>query len=443
MSFNTYSFSEKILSQITAQGFVTPTPIQQEAIPVALEGKDVLGLAQTGTGKTAAFVLPMLQRLLQGKRGTLRGLIVAPTRELAEQINSVVQALGKKTGLKSTTIYGGVSMNRQIQALRNGADIAVACPGRLLDHVRQRTITLSRIEILVLDEADQMFDMGFLPSIREIISLLPAQRQTMFFSATMPKDIRKLADQILKNPVRVEIDHDVPVTRISHVQYPVDSHLKTPLLIELLKRTRTQSVLIFTRTKYRAKTLEAKLKKSGFRAASLQGNLSQARRQAALDGFRSGKFDIIVATDIAARGTDVPTVSHVINFDMPDTPEAYTHRIGRTGRAERTGDAFSLVSREENGRLRDVERTLGSRIKACTLEGFDYKAAKTMEDAEPARPFGRSSYHKKPSSSARPKRHRSAGPKPEREAVASAPAPKMTGTRWSFFGKRKKATAAV
>jgi ATP-dependent RNA helicase RhlE len=385
MTFSDYKFSPEIMKQIDAQGYATPTPIQEQAIPSVLAGKDVMGLAQTGTGKTAAFVLPMLQRFLPGERGKLRGLIIAPTRELAEQIHDAIGELGKLTGLRSATIYGGVSMGGQLAKLRRGVDILVACPGRLLDHIRQGTIRFNNLEVLVLDEADHMFDMGFLPNIREILKHVPAQRQTLFFSATMPPDIRKLAHAILKSPVTIEVGHTEAKDSISHTFFPVKSHLKTDLLMAILKRTATGAVLIFTRTKHRAKGLDEKLQKAGYRAASLQGNLSQNKRQEALNGFRDGKYDIMVATDIAARGIDVSKVSHVINYDLPDTFEAYTHRIGRTGRAARTGDAYSLVS-PEDFEMRDIiRRKLGSDIATQELEGFNYAQEKVGRTQEFAR----------------------------------------------------------
>jgi ATP-dependent RNA helicase RhlE len=326
-----------------------------------------MGLAQTGTGKTAAFALPILERLIKGPRGSVRALIIAPTRELAEQIHEAIGALGRQTKLRSITIYGGVGVNPQIQKLRAGVDIVVACPGRLLDHINQGTIDLSRIEVLVLDEADRMFDMGFLPDIRRILKHVPAKRQTLLFSATMPDDIRKLAHEVLHNPVTVQVGHTAPVNTVSHALYPVPQHLKTALLLELLKHTDTDSVLIFTRTKHRAKRVGQQLEKAGYRAASLQGNLSQNKRQAALDGFRDGSFQILVATDIAARGIDVSSISHVINYDMPDTADAYTHRIGRTGRAAKTGDAFTFITREDEDMVRSIERVLGEMVERRTL----------------------------------------------------------------------------
>ncbi len=286
-----------------------------------MQGRDLMGLAQTGTGKTAVFILPILQRLLHGQRGRVRALIVAPTRELAEQIHQAAETLGAKTGLRSVTVYGGVGIQKQIQLLKS-ADVVVACPGRLLDHIRRQTVNLSKVEVLVLDEADQMFDMGFLPDIRRIIKHLPKQnRQTLLFSATMPAQIRRLADDILKNQVRIQVGNDAPAETVSHAFYPVARHLKTALLLKLLGKTSTEAVLVFTRTKHRAKQLDVKLAKAGYRSASLQGNLSQTRRQDAMNGFKSGKYQVLVATDIAARGIDVSNVSHVINYDMPATPE--------------------------------------------------------------------------------------------------------------------------
>lgn len=370
-----FKFSAEIHAQIETLGYQTPTPIQEKAIPHVLAGKDVLGLAQTGTGKTAAFVLPMLERFMTGPKNQVRGLIIAPTRELAEQINETIIKFSKKTRIHSMTIYGGVSMNGQIQKLRRGVDIIVACPGRLLDHINQGTVRLSGIEMLVLDEADQMFDMGFLPDIKQIISTIPPSRQTMLFSATMPADIRRLSEKILTHPVTVEANFAETIDRITHTNFPLKGqHLKTDFLIELLNQTATQSVLIFTRTKHRAKSLDKRLQKSGFKSASLQGNLSQNQRQAALNGFREGKYSVMVATDIAARGIDISKVSHVINYDMPDTPEAYTHRIGRTGRASRTGDAYNLITAEDRDILRQVERKLDTQIASRMLENFNYDA---------------------------------------------------------------------
>jgi len=386
VKFESFQLHPNIMAGVKAQGYTTPTPIQLQAIPHVMQGRDVLGLAQTGTGKTAAFVLPILERLLQGPRGRIRALIIAPTRELAEQIHESIKELGRQTKLHSITIYGGVGVNPQIQKLRAGVDVVVACPGRLLDHINQGTIRLSSVEVLVLDEADRMFDMGFLPDIRRILKHVPTKRQTLLFSATMPDDIRRLAHDILHDPVTVQVGHTAPVNTVSHALYPVGQHLKTALLLELLRHTDTGSVLIFTRTKHRAKRVAQQLEKAGYKAASLQGNLSQNRRQAALDGFRDGSFQILVATDIAARGIDVSSISHVINYDIPDTVDAYTHRIGRTGRAAKTGDAFTLITREDEPVVRSIERILGAKIERRTLKGFDYTKPAPARDAEFARP---------------------------------------------------------
>lgn len=386
MKFTTFSFHPNVAAGVIAAGYTTPTPIQVQAIPPVMAGRDVMGLAQTGTGKTAAFALPLLHRLAHGPRGRVRALIIAPTRELAEQINDAILMLGRQTRLRSITVYGGVGVNPQIERLKRGVEIVVACPGRLLDHMNQGTIDLSGLELLVLDEADQMFDMGFLPDIRRILKQLPPQRQTLLFSATMPPEIRGLAREILHDPVTVQVDLVAPASTVTHALYPVAQHLKTPLLMELLRHTDTDSVLIFTRTKHRAKRVGEQLEKAGYTAASLQGNLSQNRRQAAMEGFRSGSFQILVATDIAARGIDVSQVSHVINYDIPDTTEAYIHRIGRTGRAARSGDAFTMVTDEDNSMVRAIEKVLGAPIERRTVNGFDYSVPAPRKDLEFARP---------------------------------------------------------
>ncbi len=386
MTFEELKICPALLKTVAGYGYETPTPIQTDTIPHALEGRDVMGLAQTGTGKTAAFVLPILQRLMDGPRGHVRALVVAPTRELADQIHETFNELGKGSRMRSMVIYGGVNINPQAQKLREGAEIVVACPGRLLDHIGQGFIRLNRLEVLVLDEADRMFDMGFLPDVRKIVKQIPAKRQTLLFSATMPSDIRRLTNEILTDPVVVQVDISAPVETVSHALYPVAPHLKTSLLIELLRRTDKESVLVFTRTKHRAKRVGEQLEKAGFTAASLQGNLSQNRRQAALEGFRDGTYQVMVATDIAARGIDVSKISHVINYDVPDTADAYTHRIGRTGRAAKTGDAFTLVSPEDTDMVRTIEKLLGSKPETRTLEGFDYSIPAPNRPTEFARP---------------------------------------------------------
>ena len=385
MSFTSFNLHPQIAAGVQALGYSVPTPIQLKAIPPVLRGQDVMGVAQTGTGKTAAFVLPILERLIKRPPGRTRALVIAPTRELADQINTHIAALGRQTHLRSATIYGGVAMSPQVQKLRSGVEIVVACPGRLLDHLQQGTIRLSDLEVLVLDEADRMFDMGFLPDIRKILRYVPAKRQTLLFSATMPDDIRQLAQDVLHAPVTVEVNPSSPARTVAHALYPVEPHLKTDLLLNLLRHTDTKSVLIFTRTKHRARRVGQQLEKAGFRASSLQGNLSQKQRQAALDGFRDGRYQVLVATDIAARGIDVSRISHVINYDMPDSADAYTHRIGRTGRAEKNGDAFTFTTREDGAMVRSIERVLGKKVECRTLPGFNYKQPAAARDSEFAR----------------------------------------------------------
>jgi ATP-dependent RNA helicase RhlE len=372
VNFEAFNFHPGIMAGVRALGYTTPTPIQVKAIPPIMQGRDVIGLAQTGTGKTAAFVLPILQRLLQSPRGRVNALIISPTRELAEQTCEAISELGRQTGLRSIAIYGGVSMQQQIQGLRSGSEIAVACPGRLLDHIWKGTIDLSHVEVLVIDEADRMFDMGFLPDIRSILKCLTRQRQTLLFSATMPDDIRRLVQDVLHQPVTVQIGRRVPATTVSHALYPVEQQRKTALLIELLRRIETESVLVFTRTKHRTERVMQQLKRAGFRATSLQGDLTQGRRQAAIDGFRDGSVKILVATDIAARGIDVLRISHVINYDMPENTDAYTHRIGRTGRVEKNGDALTFVTSADTAMVRALELILQAKLERRKLKGFDY-----------------------------------------------------------------------
>ncbi len=392
MSFDHFPLDARIAAGIKAAGFTTPTPIQEQAIPIVLQGRDVLGTAQTGTGKTAAFALPILQRLLTGPKRKVRALIVAPTRELAEQIHEMTRDLARKTGLTSVTVYGGVGKAPQIAALRRGAEIVVACPGRLLDLLGDRYIDLSHVEVLVLDEADRMCDMGFLPDIRRILKAVPAQRQTLFFSATMPAEIARLAQDILKDPVTVQVGEIAPAETVSHALYPVPDSLKKQLLLATLNQTATGRVLIFTRTKYRARNLARDLVARDFRASALQGNMSQSQRQRAFNGFRDGKYDILVATDIAARGIDVSQITHVINFDMPDTVDAYTHRIGRTGRAELTGEAFTLAVESDASMVHEIEKALGTPIERRRLPGFDYGMFAPERQFQKAPSVGRRSF---------------------------------------------------
>ncbi|MDY6907963.1 MAG: DEAD/DEAH box helicase [Chloroflexota bacterium] len=380
MGFETFNLHPSVMAGVRALGYVTPTPIQLQSIPLIMQGRDLIGLAQTGTGKTAAFALPVLQRLLRGPRGRVGALIISPTRELAEQTCEAIGELGRQTGLRSIAIYGGVSLGQQICGLRSGAEIVVACPGRLLDHIWQGTIDLSHVEVLVIDEADRMFDMGFLPDIRGILRCMINPRQTLLFSATMPDDIRLLVQDTLHDPVTVQIGRTLPATTVSHALYPVEPHLKTALLLELLRRTEMESVLVFTRTKHRAERVARLLEKAGYNATSLQGDLSQCRRQAALDGFRAGRYKILVATEIAARGIDVLRISHVINYDMPGSTDAYIHRIGRTGRVDRTGDAFTFVTGEDAAMVHALEQIVNTRLERHTLQGFDYTVSASKSE---------------------------------------------------------------
>jgi ATP-dependent RNA helicase RhlE len=373
---------------IKKAGYETATPIQEAAIPAALRGRDIIGTAQTGTGKTAAFILPILNRLLDGPRHVARVLIVTPTRELAEQIHEVIRDLSAGTKLRSVTIYGGVGAGPQVKALREGAEILVACPGRLLDLINQGHAKMNHIEVLVLDEGDRMFDMGFLPDVKRIIKAVPVNRQTMLFSATFPAEVELLAKTVLKEPQRISMGLSRPAYTVTHALYPVPQHLKGALLLELLKRTDTTSVLIFTRTRYRAQKVERQIKQAGHKVTSLHSDRTQGQRQSALKGFKDGTHDIMVATDIAARGLDVENISHVINFDMPDTADAYIHRIGRTGRAQKTGDAFTLVTPEDDDIIKKLERIMGQPLKRETLEGFDYKVPAPPRSASSGRGRG-------------------------------------------------------
>jgi len=409
LNFNSFNFNKHILANINAQGYTTPTPIQLQSIPSILAGKDVMGLAQTGTGKTAAFALPIIQRLMAGGRLSIRALIVAPTRELAQQIHESIVELCKGTGLKSMTLYGGVNINPQIKSLKSGVDIVVACPGRLLDHLQQRTINLEKVEVLVLDEADQMFDMGFLPSIRKLLRFLPKKRQTLLFSATMPNEINELARDVLHNPITIEVGHSAPATSVQQVLFPVPQHLKADLLIYLLKQTVIESVLVFTRTKRGAKQVALKLEQAGFKATSLQGNLSQNKRLSAMNGFRDGSLQILVATDIAARGIDVTTISHVINYDMPSTVESYIHRIGRTGRAARIGEAYTLTVQEDLLLVRKIEKVLGNKLEQRRITGFNYDVKST---AAPRNPTLKYVPQRRPSTNNDPRRKEQRSRKP-------------------------------
>jgi len=400
MSFEKFELHAKVFAGVQELGYIRPTPIQLESIPPIMAGRDVMGLAQTGTGKTAAFVLPILQRLMQGSRGHVRALIIAPTRELSEQTHEAIEQLGCRTQLRSASIYGGVSIQGQIKKLRDKVEIISACPGRLLDHINRGTVDLSHIEVLVLDEADHMFDMGFLPDIRRIVKHLPAKRQTLLFSATMPDDIKRLANDLLQNPVNIKIGCTAPVESVTHRFYPVQMESKTALLKDILDKTDTESVLVFTRTKSRAKSLAQQLDRSGYKVTSLHGNLTQQKRQQALDGFRDGRYEIMIATDIAARGIDVTRISHVINYDMPSTADAYTHRIGRTGRASKTGDAFTFVTGQDVVLAHSLKKVLGEKLQYHSVDGLTISMPLTATPA-PAR-RNNNSNGRKPEKSRRP-----------------------------------------
>jgi ATP-dependent RNA helicase RhlE len=380
--FDRFGLRETIVRGIRAAGFEKPRAIQLETIPAGLNGRDVLGLAQTGTGKTAAFALPLLDRLLKERRRVPRSLILAPTRELATQIAAEIKVLSGFTRLKLITIYGGVSIRSQINALAHRPEIVVGCPGRVLDLIQQGILKLGEVETLVLDEADHMFDMGFLPDIRRILKVLPARRQNLLFSATMPKEIRGLADDLLTNPHVVELANTAPVATIDHALYLVAEQRKRDLLERMLADDDCDSAIVFTRTKHRARRLAEQLSKAGHRAVGLQGNMSQAQRDKAMRGFRSRSFDILVATDIVARGIDVSGVSHVINFDVPNAPEAYTHRIGRTGRAEREGIARTFVTSSDHDWVRSTERMIGSSIPRRQVEGFEHETEKELRRSQ-------------------------------------------------------------
>ena len=373
MSFSDFPLREEVLRGIRDLGFTRPTPIQEKAIPPAAEGNDLLACAMTGSGKTAAFVVPILHRLFDKRRGTTRALIVTPTRELAAQILEHLQELAVHTPVTGAAIFGGVGMRHQEHALRSGVDVIIATPGRLLDHLRQPYANLSKIEILVLDEADRMLDMGFLPDIRRILTHVPKKRQTLFFSATMPREIVSLSKEMLHHPVSIDLERkSAPAVGITQAVYPCPRERKPALLLELLKRDVVDDAIVFTRTKHRANRLADFLEKNGVAAGRIHGNRSQAQRTAALAAFKDGKHRILVATDIVARGIDVEDLGHVINFDVPAEPDAYIHRVGRTARAEATGDAFTFVSSDEEKDLRDIEKAVGRSLLRVMLPDFDY-----------------------------------------------------------------------
>jgi ATP-dependent RNA helicase RhlE len=373
MTFSQFSLSPELAASVRRMGFDIPTPIQRQAIPPALEGKDVLASAETGSGKTAAFLLPIMQRLLPMQRGATRALVIAPTRELAAQIAEHFRELAAGTRLTCAAVHGGVSMGGQERAFRKGVDMIVACPGRLLDHLQYRYADLSAVQFLVLDEADRMLDMGFLPDIKKVLAAVPKERQTLFFSATLPAPIVELSRTLLRNPARIDIDRKpAPPRRITHAVFPVPSDRKPSLVLELLGKEISGSVLVFTRTKHRANRLADFLDKNGIACARIHGNRSQSQRTAALSGFKEGRHQVLVATDIAARGIDVESLGSVVNFDVPHIPDDYIHRVGRTARAEASGDAYTLVSPEEEKDFSAIERALGHRVPRKKMEGFDY-----------------------------------------------------------------------
>ena len=374
MSFDSLGLSEPLVRAVHERGHTSPTPIQKQAIPAVLAGGDLLAGAQTGTGKTAGFTLPILNRLKEGKSPSLRALVLVPTRELAAQVEESIKTYGRFLRLKTEVVFGGVGIRPQKDALRRGVDILIATPGRLLDHLRQKHLNFRSLEVLVLDEADRMLDMGFLPDIRTIMSHLPKERQTLFFSATLSGEVKKLAGEILHDPHKIEVaPQGTPAEGIRQVVYPVDAARKRELLIHLMDKEKMNQVLVFTRTKHRANDLAAHLEKKGKLVAALHGDKTQGARTAALDQFKRGKIQVLVATNLAARGLDVKGITHVVNFEMPEAPEDYVHRIGRTARAQGTGDAISLMAPTERGSLRDIEQLIGSRIPQVMVAGFEGK----------------------------------------------------------------------
>ncbi len=380
MSFQSFGLHADLLKALQQYGYEVPTPIQAQALPIALSGRDLIGCAQTGTGKTAAFALPILNKLHHTSSSKTRALILTPTRELAVQVNEVFAALAKRSKLYTAAIYGGVGIPPQERALRLGTDIIVATPGRLLDHLKRGVGNLNGIEFFVLDEADRMLDMGFLPDVKRIIARLPKQRQTMMFSATMPKEILALTHEILQKPEMIQVGRQSqPVAGVKQAVYPVPQRLKMDLLLKLLYRQEMKSVLIFTRTKVRTERLARQLEGYGFDTGRLHGDRTQGQRIAALEGFRSGQFRILVATDIAARGIDIEGISHVVNYDVPVTPEDYVHRIGRTARAQAIGEALTLMAHEEESFLYAIQRLTKSDIPRHQLADFDYQGKPTVE----------------------------------------------------------------
>jgi ATP-dependent RNA helicase RhlE len=388
MPFIKLGLAPAVLQGVNAAGYVTPTPIQLRAIPLVLAGRDVIGSAQTGTGKTAAFALPILSKLGQHAPGP-RALILEPTRELAAQVETAIHDYARFTNLKTTVVFGGVGYGRQNDELRAGTDIVVATPGRLIDHLERGTLRLDKVQFLVLDEADRMLDMGFLPDVRRILDRIPRQRHTALFSATIPPQIETLIKWAMQNPQTIEIGaRRTPAETVKHVIYPVSDSQKSDLLLQLLERVNYNSVLIFCRTKHGADRIAGLLKRNNHAVAVLHSNRTQREREQALAGFRNGKFEVLVATDIAARGLDIAEVSHVINYDVPQHPEDYIHRIGRTGRAEHSGDAFTIMTAEDSSHVFAIERFISQKIPRLKLENFDYKYTMLFEEGKPGAPKG-------------------------------------------------------
>ncbi|MGA2686254.1 MAG: DEAD/DEAH box helicase [Verrucomicrobiota bacterium] len=389
MPFSKLGLAPTTLDGVRAAGYAEPTPIQLRAIPLVIAGRDVIGSAQTGTGKTAAFALPILTKLGQHNSAGPRALILEPTRELAAQVETAFRDYARFTDLKITVVFGGVGYGRQNDALRAGTDIIVATPGRLLDHLEQGTMRLDKVQFLVLDEADRMLDMGFLPDVRRIVERCPRQRHTALFSATIPPQIETLIQWAMRNPETIEIGaRRTPAETVKHVIYPVADSQKSDLLLELLKRVNYNSVLVFCRTKYGADRIAGLLKRNNHAVAVLHSNRTQREREQALKGFRDGRFEALVATDIAARGLDIADVSHVINYDVPQHPEDYIHRIGRTGRAEASGDAFTIMTAEDASHVFAIERFISQKIPRVKLENFDYKYTMLFEEGKPGQPKG-------------------------------------------------------
>ncbi|MDP2300656.1 MAG: DEAD/DEAH box helicase [Coriobacteriia bacterium] len=384
MSFDNLGLSPRLLEAVAAMGYTRPTPIQRDAIPYVVEGRDVVGCAQTGTGKTAAFVLPLMQRIAS-KPGGPRALVVTPTRELAGQIEGVALEVAKLTKHRVAVVYGGVGYEPQIKALKRGVDVLVATPGRLLDLIERKVCNLSNVEILVLDEADRMLDMGFWPQVRKIIAGVPASRQNLLFSATMSADVQRIVSSTLHDPVRVEVaPANTPIELIEQRVYPVGGQQKSQLLVHLINENNLDRVIVFTRTKHRADRVAKVLHQNGIKCAAIHGDRSQSQRQAALDGLKAGRVRVLVATDVVARGIDIDDVSHVVNYDLPNTPEDYVHRIGRTARAGKTGTAVSLLSPEEHEALRDIEVKIGAILQTHDAVGFDYSQQRLVPNPERA-----------------------------------------------------------